>query len=179
MPTELAHTWFVYGWAKRAATLLLLVGACEADGDRDRICTDIGCASGASFDLGLFAEADFARLTGARIQVCLGTACADRVIDVLPAAPNEVSYLTLNTSADPRIAVSLVRTDPGTIGIQVEVESGQPDLFHDGDVYTVSLVASDGGPLLNRSWSVSYETSQPNGPDCEPTCRSATTLTSL
>lgn len=93
---------------------------------------------------------------------------------------NDVEDLDLGRPMDPRIVVSLWRTDPsGVIEILVDVGSDRHELFDDGDIYTVKLVSADARPLVNRAWSVRYRTWQPNGPDCEPTCRSATTTTEL
>jgi hypothetical protein len=140
----------------------------------------VGCDSGASFDLGAFSQSEFVALTGATVEVCLNSVCRDQAIDTLPA-PNNIEYLYPGgRSADPRIEVSLWRTDPsGAIELQVVVASTNPDLFADGDVYTIKVSGSSAGSLADRAWSAAYRISQPNGPVCEPTCREASTLTQL
>ena len=42
-----------------------------------------------------------------------------------------------------------------------------------GDVYTASLVAN-GAMLASQRLTATYETTHPNGTDCDPTCRIAT-----
>jgi hypothetical protein len=160
-----------------AAAVVLLCAGCANDGVPQHACTLIGCDSGASFGLGSFAEADAARLIGARIELCFNDTCAEAVIDELPA-PNDVRQVAVGDGELSR-RVEIWRTDPsGAIELIVHV-SGAYDLFTDGDVYAVSVIGSDQAPLVDRSWSVTYRTSQPNGPDCEPTCRMQDSTTEL
>jgi hypothetical protein len=161
-----------------AAALVLLCAGCAAnEGEPQRACTLIGCDSGASFDLGAFAEADAARLTGARIELCFNATCSEAVIEELPP-PNDLRAVQVG-QGEPSGRVEIWRTDPsGAVELIVHV-SGAYDLFTDGDVYAVSIVGSDQVALVERSWSVTYRTSQPNGPDCEPTCRMQDTTSEL
>jgi hypothetical protein len=163
-----------------ATTLLLLAVACEGGESHPPVCTLVGCYSGAHFDLGTIQEADFPRLTGANVKVCINTRCREGVIAVLPPA-NDTNELRLTSPLeDPRILVSLSRIDPSdVIGIRGEVEGEQYELFADGDVYTVEIIGSDSASLVDRAWSVSYQTWHPNGPRCEPTCRSQISSTEL
>lgn len=165
----------MYRWG---AALLVLGAACANEtGGQERACTLIGCESGASFEVGAFAEAEVGRLTGARIEVCLNAMCREAEIEEVPA-PDGIRYLSLGGGA-PLARVTIARTDPGgAIEIEAQV-SGEAELFADGDVYSVSLVGSDQTQLVERAWSVTYRISQPNGPECEPTCRTQDTTTEL
>ena len=51
------------------------------------------------------------------------------------------------------------------------------EMFWNGDIYRVALTGSDGRVVAYGAWTVDYDTTYPNGPDCGPTCRRATTLT--
>lgn len=138
-------------------------------------CTLIGCASGASVLVGLFPETDAPRLTGATLDVCFNATCRSVVIQELPAM-NAIAELRLD--ADPRVLVSIALTDPlQRIEIVASFSSDSFEVFRDGDEYRVRLVGSESSTLADRAWSATYRTWQPNGPDCEPTCRSAIALT--
>lgn len=151
-------------------SLALVVCGCHSDDEPLLACTQIGCDSGSELDAGAFSDV---QLTGARIKVCLNSTCADQVIATVPA-PNDVKTLRWNPPSDPRIEITLGRTAPsGLIEVDVTVRSDRPEAFEDGDVYAVSLTDSGGGELAARAWSVKYRTWQPNGPRCEPTCRSS------
>jgi hypothetical protein len=150
---------------------LAVVGAgCQTEEEPLLACTQIGCLSGAELDAGAFSET---QLTGARIEVCLDSMCVDQVIAAVPA-PNDVKTLRWNPPSDPSVEIWLGRTAPsGLIDVELTVRSDRPESFEDGDVYAVTLTDAGGGALAARAWSVKYQTFQPNGPACEPTCRSA------
>ena len=57
--------------------------------------------------------------------------------------------------------------------------AGDAKAFKDGDVYHVTVKSTDERVLSDRSWSATYQITQPNGPDCEPTCAQAKKLTEL
>ena len=149
------------------------------DGAFGHACTLVGCESGARLELAAVPASELARLTGARIEVCFAGTCKQGVIDTLPTA-NDVKSLNLGSPGESRIEVMLARTDPsGVLEIELVIASEDHERFHEGDVYTIRLTAADGSHLVDRAWSVSYRTWQPNGSDCEPTCRYAETITEL
>ncbi len=158
--------------------LALLAVACGGDNDHPT-CTLIGCEAVAAFDLGAFPESDFAQLTDARVEVCFNGACRDQLDRHAAAAGRDDGGLVSATTDPIIIKLALWRTDPsGVIQIPVELDSVHPELFHDGDIYAITLVGSDGAPLVNRTWSINYQDSNPNGPDCG-TCRSTASMTEL
>jgi hypothetical protein len=158
--------------------MLLPLAACLED-DRPRVCTLIGCESGAQFGLGLFPDSDAARLTGARIEVCFLGTCEQRVLDTVPA-PHEVDTVGLSSPGEPNVAVTLTRFPvTGIFQIDLSISSPDHELFDDGDIYTISVIGSDGSTIVDRGWSVTYRTWDANGPRCGPTCRYAMTTTEL
>jgi len=91
-----------------------------------------------------------------------------------------MKYVRLEPSEDPQVDITLTPLPGGgAFEVDIRVASDRFEMFDDGDVYTLTIVGADGTTLLERAWSVDYRTWQPNGADCEPTCRSSITTTEL
>jgi len=154
-----------------AFAVLSLTVACG--GDENYVCTLLGCDNGADFRLASVPESG---LVGANVAVCFRDACSGWVINELPT---DVTYVRLEPPGDPRIDITISPRGSDAFEIDISVASDRYELFEDGDVYTATITAANGTTLLERAWSVDYRTWQPNGADCEPTCRSSITTTEL
>jgi hypothetical protein len=110
---------------------------------------------------------DATKLAGVQVEVCLDDACFSGQLD--EHVGNE---LRLGRYPD---ALILVRTDvyDGNLVVNAQYRSEDLEHFRDGDVYSMRVIGADSVELTARAWSAKYQTLQPNGPDCGPTCRIA------
>lgn len=166
------------------AALLLLASACEKkqkDADvAPVLCTTIGCSSGVELKIGNFAVADVTPTASAtaRIEVCLNKQCAPLALKQLPS---KAAAVFLDGVIDPKVSTSATIdvAPPDMISVGLEVQ-GEAEAFKDGDVYHVTVKSADNRVLSDRSWSVdTYRLTQPNGPQCGPTCAQPKTLTEM
>jgi hypothetical protein len=79
---------------------------------------------------------------------------------------------------EPVVIVALTRVDPDTIGIRVQIVGGDETTLRNGDRYRVMVTSSSGQIMTDRAWTVDYETTYPNGPDCGA-CRSPVSVTEI
>lgn len=153
-------------FALLASAIGLATNACST-----KSCTLVGCQSGAAITVH---PAAGAALTGATFAICLNGKCSSGVAGGGEAGPaSDPSHIVMN----------------GDVGIQTADVSGSNVVFDyredesnpatkihtSGDTYRVSIIGADKSTLVDATRTVTYpNTSQPNGPDCDPTCHNAT-----
>jgi hypothetical protein len=159
------------GGFERMAVVALWAGLAALSSGCDRLvktCTLIGCSSGFAVN---FQYTDGVWRPG-RYQVDVTSDGVSGSCEVtLPLAPCETPSSTctgqrswslgesgcaLPTSQHSLSGISFSGTTPAKVDV---------------------TVSRDGRQLASQSFTPSYTTSQPNGPDCEPTCRTAATAT--
>lgn len=132
---------------RRTLALLLLpcFVACGDDGG-GRFCTEIGCTDGLTLRL-LAPETGFA--DGSYVAaVTLGDDTSTCTWEVSGAVSGECET-TVFTSTE--IALTFMST-PAEVSLEL---------------------TRDGSTVVTQALTPDYDTVQPNGPDCEPTCRQA------
>lgn len=138
-------------------SLALFVPGCDAGGGA--ACTEIGCTDG------LWVEVDFSPgLTSGDYEIVLNdgsmapTTCTFEVSEVASDCDGE-SICVQNADCD-----AVWNLESGTVGFNLE---GTPSDL-------VVTVRQDSVDLSSVSLSPEYESVQPNGEGCEPTCEQAT-----
>ncbi|MEO0605880.1 MAG: hypothetical protein AAF211_30905 [Myxococcota bacterium] len=128
-------------------------------------CTDVGCIDGVDLDI---EAAD--RLDDGTYEVVI---TGDNGLTAACTA-------TLDAAADPGLSVScddetvlisVLYAEPGPVALLVDA----PNL---GDEVTVG-VSFDGAPILEETVPLTYQTVEPNGPRCGPTCEFASASLAL
>lgn len=149
---------------------LLFVGLTTASmacgsSSSDKACTLVYCESGVRLDREItVAAADVAKLT---LTICRNGECSSGKFSSGSGGPQPCS---LSGQLQPTIC-SLAPKQSGTGSFTVQLSAKNAT---DGDEYTFKIVRDDtGAAILDEKKSVVYTTSQPNGPDCEPTCKFA------
>ena len=121
----------------------------------------------AAYDVAV-AQAD---LEGATVTVCRNGACSSAVV-----------VKAVRQIADPQFLCPYADPNPITCNVDVGSASSanikiayrvSPVDAHDGDSYAVTIQRTNGDVLVTTTKSVSYTTTQPNGPSCDPTCKQA------
>jgi hypothetical protein len=155
----------------------LLVAGCDL---ATRSCTEIGCSDGVSLELrpAMQGVVESGRYT---LELATGDAqhrCTFTVPDDLP-----VQASLAEVDCPPQLQVSLVSATLCTEQRHDDAVSQScvpvPDQFSlhaqlQATPRSLALQLSrDGAPLIDETLVPSYELSQPNGPDCGPTCRNA------
>ena len=154
----------VYRWlaplAPLASTLYLAAAACDPQS-----CTTAGC--GTTLQLGIEGPGGSA-LPDSTYEIILdldgspySTVCGSPEPGMFQCEPVE---------GPPTPQVTAFTTTTGTILIEVNADEGQGD---GPQQVALSVIAGD-APLVDESWSVTYETLHPNGEECGPVCRTAT-----
>lgn len=102
------------------------------------------------------------------LQFCRNTTCSVGNVQAPPLGRAEVSL----QGPLPAVAVlaSRTATDPWQLSIELNDNLGV-----DGDVVSLRLTTVPGGTVIydKTSNELRYQTVQPNGPECKPTCRTA------
>jgi hypothetical protein len=135
---------------------LLLLLPLSCNGSPSRVCTDIGCTDGfslmlnhawteGSYSFEVALDSDVVRCT-ANIPLDRSGGCDDERVQLVLSG----SELPVAEQSIP--AINVLAADLTTI--------------------TVAILRGD-EVLTESSFTPTWETSQPNGPDCEPTCRTA------
>jgi hypothetical protein len=146
---------------------VLALGACSEDPSEEEggmACTTIGCVDGFAVEFTPNAgwpagDYEFALVLDGDTTTCTGA---------LPLPACGTSALTCTPASD-RIMISesgcaLAADAHGFAGFQINPPNPT----------AVNLTISrDGSVLVEQSWNPEYQTSQPNGPGCAPTCTSA------
>jgi hypothetical protein len=136
-------------------------------------CSDVGCYTGPRLNFTLPgiapSESGPSEITNTQFELCLNDDCATGYLEDWSTALNP-SIRVHPADPDTWIRFEAYYT---TEGVELEPSFHSDDLsrYRDGDVYSVRIVSPSGVELVNRAWSSTYRTVQPNGPDCEPTCR--------
>jgi hypothetical protein len=142
-------------------------------------CTEIGCGDGATITLAstdaAWADGQY-RLTlvvDAATYVCTAqapdsTASIRRVECDAPLGTMTLAWRAVTVCEEHRDANSISQTCtmvPNRFTLEAALQ-GTPQQVQ------VTLTR-DGVPLLDQSVALAYETTQPNGPDCSPSCKQA------
>lgn len=157
------------------AALAALLGACNPGGELlpphpTVHCTDATCESVVSLVAPLATVAG--DVAGLEVRVCRNQVCV--VSQPTPATDGAgfvcaaFGLLTTRCTMQP--------ASGGGMELRLSFVASVTDL-HDGDAYVVQVASPGGGTgaklLLDVQKSVVYQEQRPNGPDCEPLCRSA------
>ena len=141
----------------------LALAACGSN----KLCTLLGCESGVRLEREIVTTpADVAKLT---LTICRNGECASGKFASSAGGAQACSLsgplkVTLCSLSQPQKG--------GAFSLTAQLPAPSPK---DGDEYTFKIVNDDtGAALLEVKKNVSYTTTQPNGPDCEPTCTTAT-----
>ena len=134
-------------------------------------CTVVGCQSGAAITVHPPAGAS---LAGATFAICLNGKCSSAVAGGGEGGPSsDATHIVM--SGDVGIQTADISGGNVTF-VYAEDESNPATKIHtSGDTYRVSIIGADKSTLVDATRTVTYpNTSQPNGPDCDPTCHNAT-----
>ena len=163
----------------RLLAAVLLITACTS-AKEEPDCTLVGCDSFVRIEMGAFPASEFAEQSPyADVEVCLNGLCKRILVDAFPAIDETVETRVGNFVPGPLMIVSLHGKPSSEIEMAVTMRAIDGTVFHDGDVSRVTFRRFDGSVAAFGSWSVTYETTYPNGADCEPTCRKSMTLTPI
>jgi hypothetical protein len=154
-----------------AVILALLSASFGCSSSKD--CTDVGCESGAMLTRTVAvtdAEASALVITACRNDACVTGTKSTRAGDQL----NPYSIVYAFTGPIPSYAF-VAQAASG--GHQVELHIGNTESenknMKDGDVYTITITKpGETSPTLKVTSTASYSTSEPNGAECGPTCKS-------
>ncbi|MCL2778667.1 MAG: hypothetical protein FWD73_11735 [Polyangiaceae bacterium] len=154
-----------------AALTSLLVGCGRTENEAPPAgggasCTLIGCADTATLNAHLAAAP--AELDGAAVTACWQQMCATASLPTLTG--QGAAYFAMQ--GDGIRANGLLESDGN--GVYVEVTVSPLGTVANGDSYRLSVVDASGQTLLNGQAIATYTILQPNGPDCDPTCHTAT-----
>lgn len=151
-----------------------MLGACGDGGQSSpSACLTAGCALNGAALLDVFAVNDPHEIFNTTITACLDNACS---AGPMPTPP--YTYVQ-NLSGDILAGVEL---EPGPTGTGLIVRAS---VYFDnaathveamnGDIYSVSVLASDGQPVGTGTWIAEYSDPYfPNGIPCGPRCRNVT-----
>ncbi len=137
--------------------LLLTVSACSTSPS----CATASCPSTVHFQGSLrFRSAN----DSLDVTVCKNGSCARGTVSQ--------SACSVSGLIDATCRISIDGTGNGTLSVDF-LASAKEDL-KDGDLYTVRVLRGQTNEsLVDVTKPVSYKTTRPNGPECEPSCRSA------
>ena len=137
-----------------------LLAACAAsDTDEPKACTTIGCANGYSLD---FEASSWAQ----------GKYTVELTIDGKPCT----CEATLPLDASSKSTCTLPEVQLGLSGSALPVgEQGLVGLVFTSQPAKIDVTVKRDGATLGQpaSFTPAYKTSQPNGPECGPTCTNA------
>ena len=160
----------------RVFSLLAFFGATTAaalatNACSSKSCTLVGCQSGAAITVHPPAGAS---LTGATFAICLNGKCSSGIAGGGEGgAASDPSHIVMNGD----VGIQTADVSGGNVTfVYSEDESNPATKIHtSGDTYRVSIIGADKSTIVDATRTVTYpNTSQPNGPDCDPTCHNAT-----
>ncbi len=140
----------------------------------DKVCTLVGCSSGAGIDATL--DVTYADLRLASITVCRNDTCVSGILTPPTSQPMDhegVNAVITSTSVQEHVTHATLSSDGSSWRIHLDWREGTTDTLKDGDTYRLTLTSTQGRSLGMLTGHASYHDFQPNGPDCDPTCRSA------
>ncbi len=125
------------------------------DDDDEGVCTVMACGTDIAIS-GPIAGSPAA----ISVELCLNARCAGSA----SIADSE------NTTVDAALTFSASRYPAGKLFVELDLEANGV-VAHDGDVVELKVrdLATD-ALIIDRSWTLTYMTYYPNGPDCGPTC---------
>lgn len=135
-----------------------------------KTCTEVGCNSGVTINA---YPPQGASLQGATFGICLNGKCSSGSAAAEGGAPVDPSRVEMNGE----VGLQIASISGGAVAFQyTEDASNAASKIHlSGDTYRVSIVGADKSTIVDATRTVTYpNTSQPNGPDCDPTCHNAT-----
>lgn len=150
--------------------LVAFLGACNPGGELlppnpNLHCADATCESSVSLVAPISAAAS--DVTSLDVRVCRNQVCAVSQ----PAAATDGTGFHCDAFGLLSTRCTLQPT-AGGLELRLAIFGPVTD-FHDGDSYVVQVAARDSGALLlDVQKRISYAEQRPNGPDCEPLCRS-------
>jgi hypothetical protein len=158
------HTRLLLSWplpvVPALAALAALAAGCASDTSEPKECTAIGCVGGFSLDFSapLKAAGQYTVVIDADGQqtTCQATLPFAGCSSAAPCSSGDV-LLGLSGCALP--------TDQHSI-IGLQLPSKHP-------ARVVVTIQRDGQPVASQGFDVTYQTSRPNGPECEPVCSQA------
>lgn len=141
-----------------------------------RVCSLIGCASG--FSLKVRVGIRFEQLRASTVTVCHNARCYSSSLATLAEPPGPGSGRSISfpnpsqrdTLHTPLISASVWPAASGGFLFDVSYLPWSDGELQDGDVYDVTLTDAHGRRLVNVHEKVSYQLSQPNGPECGSPC---------
>ena len=142
------------------ALLLLATGlaACGSDHMMSKSCTDIGCSDGVTIDLG--PRAAYGTSATLKVHVCIDSACADMIVSATDCQLQGAG----GTTTPPLILMCTPETN------LVIVASATTAFGAGSHLVAVAVSDASGTMIFSHSENVATTSTQPNGPDCEPTC---------
>ncbi|PTL82624.1 hypothetical protein DAT35_17675 [Vitiosangium sp. GDMCC 1.1324] len=138
-------------------------------------CTLAGCSSG--FELRVPIHVSLEKLRTSTVSVCHNTLCYTSGLETLGKTNNTIHFPDLSKRDAEHTPLIVVAVDqPTNSGLQLQLSYDTWSLkdVQDGDAYDVTLTDEHGEKFVEVHETVSYQTLQPNGPQCAPTCWRAT-----
>ena len=148
-----------------ALALALALAGCGALSPQPQGCTEIGCVNGYQITLSSASPWKAGKYTVEVVSDGVTTTCTA----TLPLTSTSTAECT---GAGVQIGLS------GSM-LPAEQQSLSDILLASTPRAVKITVSRDGAQLVTKDFTPKYKTSQPNGPDCEPTCTSATDMLGL
>ena len=158
---------FASPWGCLLLTALAVQGGCSS-----KLCSEVGCLNGAQLTRPL-AVSD-AQALALVVTVCRNQACST---GTRASGQENPSSIVFSFTGSVQVFGYVDQTGSGGRELQLQIDDSESETenLHDGDVYAVKvIVPGSKTALLDVTSTATYTTSQPNGPACEPTCKSTT-----
>jgi hypothetical protein len=127
---------------------VVLLSACPGP------CTLIGCTNAVTFQLGVAVQ-QFGVDEAVQVRACVGSECTTEVV-TKPSEPGAFGSQSFLVGTDGTLRFSFVGSIADTVSLELR---------------------KNGNVVVSESRSgVTFGKSNPNGPGCEPTCRTATVV---
>ncbi|QSQ27502.1 hypothetical protein JY651_22445 [Pyxidicoccus parkwayensis] len=145
---------------------------------RDKVCTLIGCIPGATWKKTVDVPLSVLRastLTACRNDVCASIDLAGFSEEVGPGGYPVRNFLQVPSNGipakdQPHVSIGVFPVPQQGFELSVSYDTPPRAVLENGDVYAITIQTRDGRKLVDERSSVMYRISQPNGPDCPPTC---------
>ncbi|MFP2906458.1 hypothetical protein ACLESD_15620 [Pyxidicoccus sp. 3LFB2] len=128
-------------------------------------CTLIGCDSRVTLETKVDASLD--TLKSSTLTGCLNDACLSIPLGGSP--PEEA-----RVPEQPVLTAAFDAHPAGGVLLTASYVPGSNAGLKDGDTYSFTVETPQGVKLVDVRRAVTYQVSQPNGPQCPPTCLTAT-----
>lgn len=140
------------------ALVLLVTASVAVVGCSTKTCTTAGCSDLVSARLALGRPAN--ELRGGTVRFCVDGECTTSMIDDADAAASALQC------AGGRVQC-LIGPTTNDLDVSFERRAGVAKM---GEVVEVTVLAPTGETVTSRKGTVDYVRTEPNGPECEPTC---------